>query len=96
MFTDRRAGSLQTRRRRQPWPKDRTFKILSLDGGGIRGIYTAELLRLCEETLGGGQPVARCFDMIAGTSTGGIISRWGSGLAFPQPRLPPSIVMTGA
>jgi patatin-like phospholipase/acyl hydrolase len=74
MFTDRRANSLQTRRRRQPWPKDRTFKILSLDGGGIRGIYTAELLRQCEETLGGGQPVARFFDMIAGTSTGGIIA----------------------
>ena len=51
MFTDRRENSLRTRRRRQPWPRDRTFKILALDGGGIKGIYTAELLRLCEETL---------------------------------------------
>lgn len=74
MFTDRRANSLPTRRRRQPWPAGRTFKILSLDGGGIKGIYTAELLRLCEERLGRGQPVARYFDMIAGTSTGGIIA----------------------
>jgi patatin-like phospholipase/acyl hydrolase len=74
MFTDRRANSLQTRRRRQPWPKDRTFKILSLDGGGIKGVYTAELLKLCEQTLTGGRPVARYFDMVAGTSTGGIIA----------------------
>jgi patatin-like phospholipase/acyl hydrolase len=74
MFTDRHANSLRTRRQRQPWPKDRTFKILALDGGGIKGIYTAELLRRCEETLGRGEPIARFFDMIAGTSTGGIIA----------------------
>lgn len=74
MFTNRRANSLPARRRRQPWPAGRTFKILSLDGGGIKGIYTAELLRLCEEQLGRGEPVARYFDMIAGTSTGGIIA----------------------
>lgn len=74
MFTDRRANSLQTKRRRQPWPKDRTFKILALDGGGIKGVYTAELLRQCEDALGRGEPIARYFDMIAGTSTGGIIA----------------------
>lgn len=74
MFTDRRANSLPTRRRRQPWPAERTFKILSLDGGGIKGIYTVELLRLCEEQLGRGESLARYFDMIAGTSTGGIIA----------------------
>jgi len=74
MFTDRRASSLPTRRERQPWPKDRTFKILSLDGGGIRGIYTAELLRKCESSFCRNEPLARYFDMIAGTSTGGIIA----------------------
>ncbi len=74
MFTDRRANSRATRRERQPWPAGKPFKILSLDGGGIRGIYTAELLRRCEETLCGGQKLGRCFDMIAGTSTGGIIA----------------------
>ncbi|WP_316980088.1 CBASS cGAMP-activated phospholipase [Shumkonia mesophila] len=72
MFTDRRANSLGTRRRKQPWPADRPFKILSLDGGGIRGAYTAELMRLCEEHFG--KPAASVFDMIAGTSTGGIIA----------------------
>ncbi len=72
MFTDRRANSRATRRRKQPWPADRPFRILALDGGGIKGVYTAELMRLCEEHFG--RPVASVFDMIAGTSTGGIIA----------------------
>lgn len=74
MFTDRRASSRATRRERQPWPAGKPFKILSLDGGGIRGVYTAEILRRCEETFCNGLPLARHFDMIAGTSTGGIIA----------------------
>lgn len=82
MFTDRRAGSLASRRERQPWPKDKPFKILSLDGGGIRGIYTASLLNACEEGFAHGQSLARFFDMIAGTSTGGIIAL-GLGLEIP-------------
>lgn len=82
MFTDRRAGSLATRRMRQAWPKDKPFKILSLDGGGIKGIYTAELLRLCEERFGRGKSIRRYFDMIAGTSTGGIVAL-GLGLDIP-------------
>jgi patatin-like phospholipase/acyl hydrolase len=82
MFTDRRANSLATRRKRQAWPTDRPFKILSLDGGGTRGIYTAEVLCRCEEAFCGGVPLARHFDMIAGTSTGGIIAL-GLGLGIP-------------
>jgi patatin-like phospholipase/acyl hydrolase len=74
MFTDRRAGSLVSRRVRQPWPKDRVFKILSLDGGGIKGIYSAQFLARCERELAAGKPLASYFDMIAGTSTGGIIA----------------------
>jgi patatin-like phospholipase/acyl hydrolase len=72
MFTDRRANSRDTRRPKQAWPLDRPFKVLALDGGGIRGIYTAELMRRCEARFG--RPVASVFDMIAGTSTGGIIA----------------------
>src|SRR4051794_7460786 len=79
MFAGRRASSLRARRRRQPWPRARMFKILSLDGGGIKGVYTAELLRQCEEAFG---PVGKHFDMIAGTSTGGIIAL-GLGLGMP-------------
>lgn len=82
MFTDRRANSLPTRRVRQSWPSDRPFKILSLDGGGIRGIYTAEILKHCEENFCGDAPLAQYFDMIAGTSTGGIIAL-GLGLGIP-------------
>jgi len=74
MFTDRRANSLAARRVRQPWPKEKPFRILSLDGGGIRGVYTAALLQRCEEEFGRGENLARYFDMIAGTSTGGIIA----------------------
>lgn len=81
MFTNRRANSLATRRVKQPWPKGRSFKLLALDGGGIRGVYTAELLRRCEEAFGQGQGLNRYFDMIAGTSTGGIIAL-GLGLGF--------------
>ncbi len=48
------------------------FKILSLDGGGIKGLYTARLLANFEEKY-------KCkikdkFNMICGTSTGGIIA----------------------
>jgi hypothetical protein len=48
------------------------FRILSLDGGGIRGAFTAALLADIEERLG----CRACdyFDLIAGTSTGGIIA----------------------
>lgn len=74
MFTDRKANALRAKRQRQPWPKGQPFKILSLDGGGIKGIYTAHLLQKCEQTLTGGRPLAAYFDMIAGTSTGGIIA----------------------
>ena len=73
MFTDRRANTLPTQRVRQPWPTGKPFKILALDGGGIKGVYTAELLRLAEERFAGGRPLASYFDMVAGTSTGGII-----------------------
>lgn len=74
MFTDRRINSLETKRERQPWPKDRPYRILSLDGGGIKGAFTAELLRCCEEAFAQGEPLRRFFDCIAGTSTGGIVA----------------------
>jgi len=58
------------------WPPNR-FQILSLDGGGVRGLYTASLLASLELGLPG--RVVDHFDLIAGTSTGGIIAL---GLAF--------------
>lgn len=50
----------------------REFQILSLDGGGIRGLYTATLLADLERDLG--IRVTDHFDLISGTSTGGIIA----------------------
>lgn len=46
--------------------------ILSLDGGGMRGILTIQLLKKLEEIAG--IPCYELFDMVAGTSTGGIIA----------------------
>jgi len=74
VFVARRVNALSTQRRRQPWPPDKPFKILSLDGGGIKGLYSARLLTLCESHFSLDSPVANYFDLIAGTSTGGIIA----------------------
>ncbi len=48
------------------------FKILALDGGGIRGIVTARILQEVQELIG--QPLNEYFDLIAGTSTGAIVA----------------------
>lgn len=48
------------------------FKILSIDGGGIKGLYSAKLLAKFEEIFK--CKVSDCFDMLCGTSTGGIIA----------------------
>lgn len=53
-------------------------RILSLDGGGIRGIVELETLRAIEKHFNGNHthkiPIKAFFDLIVGTSTGGIIS----------------------
>lgn len=48
------------------------IQILSLDGGGIRGLYSAAILAKWEEDLG--CTIQDHFDLIVGTSTGGIIA----------------------
>lgn len=67
-------GTIQHTRVKQPWPKDRLFRILSIDGGGIKGIFPAAYLAELERRFLSGKSVADHFDMIAGTSTGGIIA----------------------
>jgi patatin-like phospholipase/acyl hydrolase len=53
-------------------PQWHRFQILSLFGGGIRGILSAAILAAIEEDLG--VKISDHFDLIAGTSTGGIIA----------------------
>src|ERR1041385_5072622 len=48
------------------------FKVLSIDGGGIRGIFAARFLQRCEECWG--KKLHEIFDLVVGTSTGGIIA----------------------
>ncbi len=60
--------------------------MLSIDGGGIRGIFPAAFLAGLEERYLGGEPITRYFDLIAGTSTGGIIAL-GLGAGLPAARL---------
>ena len=50
----------------------RPFSILALDGGGIRGIFSAAVLAFFEEDLG--IRIPDHFDLIVGTSTGAIIA----------------------
>jgi patatin-like phospholipase/acyl hydrolase len=47
-------------------------RVLSIDGGGIRGIIPA--IALAELEARAGKPAAELFDLIAGTSTGGILA----------------------
>lgn len=48
------------------------ISILSIDGGGIRGIIPATFLIEFEKRTG--KPICELFDLIAGTSTGGILA----------------------
>ena len=56
------------------------FQILALSGGGFLGLYTAEILARLEQRAG--KPLAQCFDLVAGTSVGGILA---IGLALEVP-----------
>lgn len=57
---------------RRPANAGRPFRVLCLDGGGIRGAYTAAVLATWEKKLG--RKVTDHFDLIAGTSTGGLLA----------------------
>ncbi len=54
-------------------------KILAIDGGGIKGIFPASVLAQVEASVG--RNVGDFFDLIVGTSTGGIIAL-GLGMSF--------------
>lgn len=48
------------------------FHILALSGGGYRGLYTATVLRALEQSFG--TPISQKFDLICGTSVGGVLA----------------------
>ncbi len=48
------------------------IKVLSIDGGGIRGIIPAIILDALQKQIGA--ELHKVFDLISGTSTGGIIA----------------------
>jgi uncharacterized protein len=47
-------------------------RILSIDGGGIKGVFPAAFLATIEDSIG--DKISNYFDLIVGTSTGGIIA----------------------
>lgn len=55
-------------------------RILCLDGGGIKGLFAAQILADLEDSIG--EPLYLYFDMFSGTSTGAIIA---AGLAYGVP-----------
>src|SRR5690606_13341975 len=61
------------------WTSDRPFQALALTGGGFRGLYTARALEVMERECG---PIAQHFDLVTGTSIGGIV---GMAAAFEVP-----------
>lgn len=52
--------------------ESRDFHILALSGGGYRALYSATVLSVLEEALG--RPLAKHFDLICGTSAGGMLA----------------------
>jgi patatin-like phospholipase/acyl hydrolase len=63
-----------------PHPTAGRFQILALDGGGAKGLFSADILAHLERDLG--VRIRDHFDLIAGTSTGGIIAlALGAGLS---------------
>jgi uncharacterized protein len=69
-----------------PWDSEKDFWILSLSGGGYRGLFSAVILEELERLAG--EPLANKFDLIAGTSVGSILA---SAVAkeIPTEDLPP-------
>ena len=73
------------------------FRVLAIDGGGIRGLIAARVVARLEELVtaeaGEERRIADCFHMVSGTSTGGLI---GLGLTAPHPDRPDRPRLSGA
>src|SRR5690606_3825831 len=60
------------------------YRVLALDGGGVKGTYTAAVLCTLERITG--KSIGQYFDLITGTSTGGIIAV-AIGMGLPLARI---------
>jgi patatin-like phospholipase/acyl hydrolase len=54
------------------WTVDSPFQALTLTGGGFRGLFTARALQVIEDDIQ--EPIGRHFDLISGTSIGGLVA----------------------
>lgn len=52
--------------------QDKPFRILTIDGGGLRGIYAAQIIKRIQDEFN--IKFSEYFDLIAGTSTGAILA----------------------
>jgi hypothetical protein len=59
-------------------PPHRPIRILAIDGGGVKALIPLKVLQFIEEYTG--KPVTELFDLVAGTSSGGIVT---AGLTAP-------------
>ena len=73
-------------------PSGSRFRILSLSGGGYRGLFTACILSDIEKEAG--RPLNEIFDLICGTSIGGIIAT-GAALGVPCEKISSSLETFG-
>ncbi|KAM1123881.1 hypothetical protein COP2_005372 [Malus domestica] len=64
-------GLLRRAIRGRPVPKQ-GLRILSMDGGGMKGLATVQILKAIEK--GTGKQIHELFDLICGTSTGGMLA----------------------
>ena len=76
---------MRLRDSKRSWLKPLKFSILSIDGGGIRGIMSAmiiaELEKKAKARNSSCNSAASLFDTMGGTSTGGILV---AGLSLPE------------
>lgn len=57
----------------RPIKREKGIRILSLDGGGMKGLATIQILRQLERQAGG-RPLRDLFDLVVGTSTGALLT----------------------
>lgn len=79
-------GAISGLRQQLKWETGTPFRILSIDGGGIKGLFPGSYLSELERSLKLDHSVGDHFDLITGTSTGGIMAL-GLALGLPASKI---------